>query len=125
MRILLPYKKFSDVSIYDEKIPGGLEKFAKLVYQNIPNVIPIEFTEVEQKRRQVTNLVACAARREKVDVILSNYDNDPLSIKLQEQVDIPVFLIGHVLALTVFKLKVLSMIPKFKQNGGTLALVSN
>lgn len=124
MKILLPYKKFSEVSIFDDKIPGGLEKFAKLVYQNIPNVIPIEFTFDDQRKRRVTAKMAYEAKKHNVDVILSNYDNTPLMTRLQDQVNLPVFLIGHTLALTAFKLKVMKEVPKFLAKGGTIALVS-
>ena len=47
----MPYLVQNGLSIHSDKIFGGIERFKKLVYENIPNVIPIEITEKQRKTR--------------------------------------------------------------------------
>lgn len=45
MRILLPYLKVSNYDLESKQITGGLERFSQLLYNNIPNVIPVYFNK--------------------------------------------------------------------------------
>jgi hypothetical protein len=50
-KVLMPYLVQNGLSIHSNKIFGGIGRFKKLVYENIPNVIPIEITEEQRKKR--------------------------------------------------------------------------
>lgn len=124
MKILLPYKRINNTSIDDDKVMGGIERFAQLIHKNISNVIPVGFTEQDQKKRLVTDKVVHAAKYHQVDLIISNYDNATLNIRLQDKLDIPILWICHNLSTSISKVQIVQNIPKFIKNGGTLIMVS-
>lgn len=124
MKILLPYQKFFGVTIHDEKVAGGIGRFEKLLYRNIPNVIPVEFTHEEQKKKQALPKIIHAALDNRVDCIITNYDTKNLSLNLLKQTGIPTVLISHMLARTIVNVNTLQFLPEFKRLGGKVGFVS-
>lgn len=124
MKILLPYKQLDGVSIHDERVMGGIERFGQLVYRNLDNVIPVEFTDDDRKRRRVTEKIIKAARTHGVDVILSNYDNEAVTTRIQEQLDVPIAWFCHNLGTSISKVKMVQVMPKFTESGGSVFMVS-
>lgn len=125
MKIILPYKRLENVSIDDEKIMGGIEKFAQMIYRNFDDVIPVEFTEDDQRKRRVTDMVVHSLRANNADIVLSNYDNLPFTLRIQERADVPVAWFCHVLGNSIAKVNIVKTIPEFFERGGSLFMVSN
>ena len=48
MKILLPYLAFDNHALDDTKVIGGIEMFAKNIYQNINEIIPFYYTKVRK-----------------------------------------------------------------------------
>lgn len=123
--IILPYKKLDGVSIQEDKIKGGIEKFAKNLYEYSEHrIIPVEFTEEDQRARRVTDMVVKAALQYKADMVWANYDNAPLTTRLQAVLDIPVAWIVHNLGTSISKVNVVQFMPDFISNGGSIFMVS-
>lgn len=124
MKILLPYKQLGGASIHDETVMGGIERFGQLVYRNLDNVIPIEYTEEDQKKRRVTDKIVRAARAHNVDVILSNYDNETATTRVQERIDVPIAWFCHNLGTSISKVKMVRVMPDFVRAGGSVFMVT-
>lgn len=124
MKIILPYKKLGNVSIHDSKIMGGMEKFGKMVYENIEGVIPVEFTEDDQKKRLVTEKIIRAVQQNNADLVLNNYDNRTLTDNLQKHINVPVAWICHNLGTSISKIGLVEIMPDFVANGGSIFMVT-
>lgn len=124
MKILLPYLTRSGVSISDPKVLGGVERFAQLLYQNVPSVIPVEFTDDDRKARRVTKLILDAYNKHNPDIIISNYDNNTTTVNVQKCVNVPYLWISHSAAGGISKIGHCESMHEFVSAGGTLAMVS-
>jgi hypothetical protein len=124
MKILLPYYQRSDYTIDSPFMIGGLEKFSQLVYKNLPNVIPVHFTDHDRKNRLVTKKVVSAAREHNVDVIISNYENQTLTTAIQEQIDVPIMWISHSCTGGIGRIPQVKTMSEFTDNGGLLFMMS-
>lgn len=124
MKILLPYYTRSDIKIDDKLVIGGLEKFAQLVYQNFSEVIPVHFTDNDRKKRLVTSKIVAAAKSNNVDIIISNYENDTLTINPQKELDIPILWISHSCAGGIGRISQVKTMVDFIDNGGTVYMMS-
>lgn len=123
--ILMPYKKLGGVSITEDIIKGGIEKFAKSVYAfSDYNVIPLEFTEADQRSRKITDMVVEAVHNHKPDLVWVNYDNKPLTINLQKRINVPIAWVIHNLGTSIAKINIVKIIPEFLKNGGSIFMVS-
>src|SRR5690554_6428743 len=100
--ILMPYKKLDGVSITENIIKGGIEKFAKSIYElSDHNVIPLEFTEADQKSRKITDMVVEAVHNHKPDLVWVNYDTKPLTVNLQKRINVPIAWVVHNLGTSI------------------------
>ena len=124
MKILLPYFTRNNIKISDPVVIGGIERFAQLIYQNFDNVIPVHFTDEDRKKRRVTDLISAAADHHQPDVIIVNYDNDPITVKLQAVVKVPILWISHTGAGGISKLGHVKSMQEFLSKNGTLSMVS-
>lgn len=124
MKILLPYFTRNNIKITDSVVIGGIERFAQLIYQNFDNVIPVHFTDEDRKKRRVTSLISAAAEHHDPDVIIVNYDNDPITVKLQAATNTPILWISHTGAGSISKLGHVKSMQEFIFKSGTLAMVS-
>lgn len=125
MKILLPYFARNNITISDSVVIGGIERFAQLIYQNLDEVIPLHFTDEDRKMRRVTTKIAAAVNHYRPDVIIVNYDNDPLTVRLQSSVKTPILWISHTAAGGISKIGHVQSMNKFLENCGTLAMVSD
>lgn len=127
MNVILPYRQLNGTSIHDDKVMGGIERFAQLVYNNlgkIHNVIPVEITDSDQRKRRTTQKVVRAVREYDGDVVLSNYDNETLTSRIQEQIDIPIAWFCHNLGTSISKVKMVQVMPEFIRSGGSVFMVT-
>ena len=124
MKIILPYKKLGGVSIHDSKIMGGMEKFGKMLFENIEGIIPVEFTEEDQRKRLVTEKIIRAVKQNNADMVLNNYDNRTLTDNLQKHLSIPVAWICHNLGTSISKIALVQIMPDFVANGGSIFMVT-
>lgn len=124
MKIMIPYFTRNNIKISDSVVIGGIERFAQLVYQNFDNVIPIYFTDEDRKKRRVTSLISAAVDHHQPDVIIVNYDNDPITVNLQAVVNVPILWISHTGAGGISKLGHVKSMQKFLSKNGTIAMVS-
>lgn len=125
MKILLPYFTRNDIKISDSVVIGGIERFAQLIYQNFDQVIPVHFTDEDRKQRRVTTKIAAAVNHHNPDVIIINYDNDPLTVRLQNTVETPILWISHTAAGGISKIGHVQSMNKFIEKCGVLAMVSD
>lgn len=124
MKIMIPYFTRNNIKISDPVVIGGIERFAQLIYQNFDEVVPVHFTDEDRKKRRVTSLIAAAVEAHNPDVIIVNYDNDPVTVRLQEAVNVPILWISHTGAGGISKIGHVESMQKFLSNNGTLAMVS-
>lgn len=68
----MPYLVQNGMSIHSDQIFGGVERFKKLVYENIPNVIPIEITEEDRKKRRGKAILHFEMWTNQPDIIFIN-----------------------------------------------------
>ena len=120
MKVLMPFKIHDGKSIYDTKIMGGLERFAQLLLRNSNHeIIPFEITEKIRKNGDAAASILQQARKNSVDVILTNYDTPTYSTKLVG--DFPVVWIWHTAADgSMGRIKVVSDMKNFVDAGGHL-----
>lgn len=97
MKILLPYlKRFDESTIYDNTIvPGGVELFSRLVYENFEDVIPVEFTRADQQHRKVTTKIVREVVTHNPDIMICNYNSTSLTKRVWEYTKIPILWINH------------------------------
>ena len=125
MKILLPFKVHDDKSIFDKKVMGGLERFAQLLLKNCNHeIIPVLITKNDRKSGKTAELLRYKATTLEVDVILSNYEDEPYTTKLLS-LGIPVVWIYHSPQDGTFgRVKAVKLFKKFTDLGGHLYFVS-
>lgn len=124
-KIVIPYKMLNGISWKDSRIAGGMEKFGKSLIETVPHhMIPVEFTEEDQRKRTVVNKILAAVDHHKADMVLNNYDGIPYLTGLQLKLNVPIAWICHNLATAVWKLPIAECAPKFKEGGGSIFMVS-
>jgi glycosyltransferase involved in cell wall biosynthesis len=121
---MIPYFTRNNIKISDSVVIGGIERFAQLIYQNFDDVVPVHFTDEDRKKRRVTNLISAAVDHHQPDVIIVNYDNDPVTVNLQAAVNVPILWISHTGAGGISKLGHVKSMQQFLSKNGTLAMVS-
>lgn len=72
MKILMPYKARGNDSFESTVINGGLEKFAKQLYELIPGIIPITITAEDRKLKRTGQVIQNAIEEHKPDLAISN-----------------------------------------------------
>jgi hypothetical protein len=77
MKILLPYMNFQGRDFFDNVIAGGIEWFAKKIYDSYDNVevvqLDIQEKFTEYKRKKSLKEIRTKALQYEVDVIISNW----------------------------------------------------
>ena len=125
MKVLMPFKIHDGKSIYDEKVMGGLERFAQLLLRNCKHeIIPFEITEKIRKEGNAAKLIVQEAKLKQADLILTNYDTPTYSTNLLTG-EFPVVWIWHTAADgSMGRIKVVSDMKNFVDKGGHLYFVS-
>lgn len=124
MRILLPYFTRNNIEISDSVVIGGIERFAQLIYQNFDDVIPVHFTDEDRKKRRVTDKITAAVEAHNPDIVIVNYDNAPLTTRLQARINTPILWITHTGAGGISKIGHMQQMHEFQAKGGVVAFVS-
>lgn len=93
-KILLPYKKYRDVSIHSDVVMAGNTKFMKDLFTYIPGIIPLEISEEDIAERRVKSLMLNALREHQPDLVISNYPEANYSLLPLRQ-GIPTITIIH------------------------------
>lgn len=94
MPIKVPGHAPENFSITSDIVLGGVEKFMKLVYDNIDGIIPLYITREDIRTRKTRSKVASAVFQHKPDMVLSNYSEYPYCGYFQE-LNIPLIHIAH------------------------------
>lgn len=124
MKILMPFLVHNDVSIHDDKVMGGVELFAQLLYRNIPGIIPVEITKEDRRKGRAKHIIDFAVWEHKPDAIIINYDTDTYTTKLLKY-KIPVIWIWHSQADgSMGRIKSMRYMEEFTAGGGIVYFVS-
>jgi hypothetical protein len=79
MKILMPFISQDGNTLDDVKVVGGVERFQQLVYQNIPNIIPVNVPKIDGKiSREADNIMRQAIEEHSPDIIFTNWNNTSL-----------------------------------------------
>lgn len=124
MKVLLPYLSYDGNTLDDPKVIGGIEMFAKNIYQNIEETIPFYYTNEDRSKRTVTKKCLSMIENCRPDLLVVNYDTTTLTTRIQEFSDIPILWIVHVRGGAINSIPLVKHIHKFVENGGTLCMVS-
>jgi hypothetical protein len=144
MKILMPFKVHNNKKITDEKVMGGLERFAQLLYKTfngrdgIPEIVPFMITSEHRRKGSAKDLILAAAERKSsnlfefdentaldIDLILTNYEEDTYTTKLITPNGPPVVWIYHTGQDGTFgRVKATRLFKKFTDAGGHLYFVS-
>lgn len=128
MKILMPYiSRFGEASsIYNKThTAGGIELFCRLVYKNVPNVIPLEITPADQKGRRVTQMIVEAIVQYEPDILFSNYNYSTTTLNIWKYVNIPIFWLNHITAGAITTLHHIEMIKQICERQPILGFVSD
>lgn len=125
-KILLPFKKFNNTSIYAEKVSGGIEMFAKQIFDHVVDyeIIPIEYTENDTRKSKVQPRILSAIRQYNPDLILINYDTTTITSGITDKIDIPIMWIIHNLGDMISKKPFADTFDKFRSGGNTIYMMS-
>lgn len=123
-KVLMPYLMQNGLGINSDKIFGGIERFKKLVYENVPNVVPAEITEEQRKKRTGKGNLHFEIWSNQPDVIFINdaskiYGSDLIRYNLPT-----VWLCHEPLERTMKNVEMLKAFEKFTNSGGHLYFVS-
>jgi glycosyltransferase involved in cell wall biosynthesis len=124
MKILLPYLSYNNHTLDDKKVIGGIEMFAKHIYDNIEETIPFYYTNEDRKKRLVTKKCIESINMHNPDVLVVNYDTATLTTRVQEVLDIPIVWIIHIRGGAISSLSLVEKMHSFVENGGVLCMVS-
>lgn len=94
MKILMPYKSRNGIRLDSKVINGGIEMFAKNLMKVIPEIIPIEITEEDRKKRKTRNIIENAIGIHNPDFAISNEATNTMAGIFQE-FGIPLVVIVH------------------------------
>lgn len=124
MKVLMPFIEYGKLSLDSVKTYGGLESFAKTIYKHIPDIVPVEITEHEQRCGRAKNIINMAIRFNQPEIILSNYKGNAHTVRLLKY-ELPVIWIwhhgepGHIAHIEIMK-----HMKEFTDCGGHLYFVS-
>ena len=120
----MPYLVQNGLSIHSDRIFGGIERFKKLVYDNIDNVIPVEITKEQRKNRTGTGVFHFEMWQNQPDIIFINdmskvYGSDLMRYELPM-----VWLCHEPLERTIMMVEMIKRFNDFTNAGGHLYFVS-
>lgn len=123
-KILMPYLVQNGLSIHSDRIFGGIERFKKLVYDNIPNVIPVEITKQERKNRTGSGIFRFELLQNDPDIIFINDMSKILGSDLIDYGRPTVWLCHEPLERTIMMVEMVKRFNEFTNKGGHLYFVS-
>lgn len=125
MKILLPYISRSGHTITSPVMSGGIEKFAKNIFELFPeSVIPVEITRDDRTNKKTKQIYLEAVKNHNPDIIIIN-DIDSYFLIPQMEYNIPTILIIHEpLVRDIRYLKLFGTLQKFVESNGHLYFVS-
>jgi glycosyltransferase involved in cell wall biosynthesis len=112
-------------SLDDDAVVGGVEMFQKLVYKNIPDIIPVYITYEDRMKRRVKQVMQAAIAQHKPDLIFTNHFATTYTLAFQ-QFGIPVVWLQHMPAVAShLMLNSCKAMVEFVNNGGLIYFVSD
>ena len=125
MKILLPYKKLNNVSIYSDDVTGGIEIFTKRILENLGHdIIVVEYTSEEAKRRLVVPRILEAVEKFSPDIIVANFATKTYTSNIADAIGIPIMWIFHSLGDTVQSITFAKEFESFRSKGHSIYMVS-
>jgi len=143
MKILMPFKVHDGKKITDNKVMGGLERFAQLLYYAFKDhptitIVPYEITKETRESGRALIQMAGGANTDAgkliqfgdepsgaFDLILSNYEEETYTTRLIEATKLPVVWIYHTAYDGTFgRVKSIRLFKKFTDMDGHLYFVS-
>ena len=120
----MPYLVQNGLSIHSDRIFPGIERFKKLVYDNIDNVIPVGITKEQRKNRTGTGVFHFEMWQNQPDIIFINdmskvYGSDLMRYELPM-----VWLCHEPLERTIMMVEMIKRFNDFTNAGGHLYFVS-
>jgi hypothetical protein len=109
----------------DPIVLGGVEMFQRLVYENIPGVIPVYISYEDRMNRKTFEIMQLAVNTHKPDLIFTNHFNRTYTVGFQ-QFDIPVVWLNHSPGIrSIYNVESVKAKAEFAANGGSIYFVSN
>ena len=125
MKILLPYMNFQGRDFFDNVIAGGIEWFAKKIYDSYDNVevvqLDIQEKFTEYKRKKSLKEIRTKALQYEVDVIISNWMTGVTTGARMSKMPVPVMQVEHI---TSHLLSCIGGMIKLKKNNHSIFLVN-
>lgn len=94
MRILLPLKVDEYVDLDTGVISGGIIKFGKQIYDNIPGVIPVQITKADRQAKRSRAIITEAIHKYSPDMAIGN-EIDYLHNGYFQEYNIPLVTVLH------------------------------
>ena len=108
----------------DPIVLGGVEMFQRLVYENIPDVIPVYISYEDRMDRKSFDIMRLAVNTHKPDLIFTNHFNRTYTVGFQ-QFDVPVVWLNHSPGIrSIYNVESVKAMMEFRQNQGSLYFVS-
>jgi hypothetical protein len=123
-KIIMPFLVQNGMGIHSDKIFGGIERFKKLIYQNIPNVIPVDITKQERRNRTGKGNFHFEMWNNTPDIIFINDMSNVYGSDLIRY-DLPIVWICHEpLERSIMMVEMIKRFDEFTNKGGHLYFVS-
>lgn len=126
MKILMPVIQHEgkNFKLDDPIVLGGVEMFQRLVYENIPGVIPVYISYEDRMDRNSFDIMRLAVNTHKPDLIFTNHFNRTYTVGFQ-QFDIPVVWLNHSPGIrSIYNVESVKAKAEFAANGGSIYFVS-
>jgi hypothetical protein len=126
MKILMPVIQHEgkNFKLDDPIVLGGVEMFQRLVYENIPGVIPVYISYEDRMNRKSFDIMRLAVNTHKPDLIFTNHFNHTYTVGFQ-QFDIPVVWLNHSPGIrSIYNVESVKAKAEFAANGGSIYFVS-
>lgn len=120
----MPYLVQNGLSIHSDRVFGGIERFKKLVYDNVPNVIPVEITKKQRKNRTGWGIFRFELLENDPDIIFINDMSKVYGSDLIEYGLPTVWLCHEPLERTIMMVEMVKRFNDFTNRGGHLYFVS-
>jgi glycosyltransferase involved in cell wall biosynthesis len=125
MKILMPFIARSGNSIHSDIVSGGIEKFAKNLFDLFPDsIIPVIITAYDRTNRRTKKIFVDAIKKHKPDFIITN-DIDGVFLEAQIHANIPtIFIMHEPLCGDIRYLSLYQNLHHFLNRGGHVYFVS-
>jgi hypothetical protein len=124
-KIIMPFlSHHQNYGLISNQIFGGIERFKKLVYEHIPNVLPVEITKEQRKKRIGKSIFHFEYWQYQPDIIFVNDASKVFSSGLIDY-NVPVVWVCHEpLERTIQNIEMMKRFNPFIDRGGHLYFVS-